>query len=509
LRRSRRGVDRDAQVGARGLEARVDRDANIAIFTVDPPVAVDRFEVVEERARALARPEEAHAALVEREVKEAQHLLLRGRLQIDEHVATADEVHAREGRVLDHVVRGEHHHLADVGDDLVAARALQEVAREAVGRDVGDRLFAVDGAGRELDRAAMDVRGEDLHGPVAVLLGELGEQDGERVGLFAGGAARHPDAQRGITRPTLHQLGQHLVLEHLERLFVAEEARHADEQIAVENVELVAALAEAVDVLVDVVDTRQLEAPLDSPRDGARLVVREIDTELALEHVVDGFDALPARRRRRRADRPGRGALGLAVLDEHVRHLLRPEHERGDAGVPGGLRHAVELRRLRVLHDDETAGLVDVADATRTVAAAAGQHDGDGALPAVLGERAKEDVDGERQLLLPIALAEEQPAAGDDHLLLGWDQVDVVGLDQHAVLDEMDGEIGVTSEQLVHQALEVRREVLDDHEGHAAGQGHVVEERFERLEPSCRCADADDIRCRSVVRHALHRFPLL
>jgi hypothetical protein len=101
-----------------------DRNANIAVFTIDPPVAVHSLEVVEERARALAGAEETHASLVEREVEEAQHLLLRGRLQVDQHVAAADEVHARERRVLDHVVRGGDHHLTNVGDDLIAREAI-------------------------------------------------------------------------------------------------------------------------------------------------------------------------------------------------------------------------------------------------------------------------------------------------------------------------------------------------------------------------------------------------
>src|SRR5262249_41380828 len=35
-------------------------------------------------------------------------------------------------------------------------------------------------------------------------------------------------------------------------------------------------------------------------------------------------------------------------------------------------------------------------------------------------------------------------------------------------------------------------EVLDDHECHAALFGHIFEELFERLEPSCRCANSHD-----------------
>ncbi len=170
-------------------------------------------------------------------------------------------------------------------------------------------------------------------------------------------------------------------------------------------------------------------------------------------------------------------------------------------------RHAVELRAVEVLHDHQAAGVVDVADAARAVAAAAREHDGDGAAAAVLGERAEEHVDGQRQLLLPIALAQEQPSARDDHLLLRRDQIDVVGLDRHAVLDEMDRQPGVSRQQLVHQALEVGREVLNDDEGHPGLARHVVEEAFERVEPPRRRADPHDARRHSRFLCVDHRRP--
>ena len=50
----------------------------------------------------------------------------------------------------------------------------------------------------------------------------------------------------------------------------------------------------------------------------------------------------------------------------------------------------------------------------------------------------------------------------------GGIEIDVVGLDEHPVLDEVDRQLGVPSEELVHQALEVGREVLDDDERHPA-----------------------------------------
>ena len=59
---------------------------------------------------------------VQGEVKQRQHLLLRGRLQVDEQVAAGDEVDAREGRVLDDVVLREHDPLPQLGHHLVTGR---------------------------------------------------------------------------------------------------------------------------------------------------------------------------------------------------------------------------------------------------------------------------------------------------------------------------------------------------------------------------------------------------
>ena len=182
------------------------------------------------------------------------------------------------------------------------------------------------------------------------------------------------------------------------------------------------------------------------------------------------------------------------------------EHPVGDAGVARGPRHAVELRALDVLDDHEPAGLVDVADAARAVAAAAREHDRDRARrrsPAPASGRRRRS--GSVSSCCRSRSLEQQAPAGDDHLLLRRDQVDVVGLDQHAVLDEVDRQLGVPREQLVHQALEVGRQVLDDDERHPGVAREVVEEALERLEAAGGGADADDMRgCRCCVRRITH-----
>jgi hypothetical protein len=225
--------------------------------------------------------------------------------------------------------------------------------------------------------------------------------------------------------------------------------------------------------------------------------------------LVNGFEA-----RRLGGDRfRRRFAAPLGMSDQGARHVLGGQHEIGHAGVEGGAGHAVELRALQILEQHEAAREMHVADAAGAIAAAAGEDDRHRARGAVLGERAEEHVDGKGQLLRSSALAQEQPSARDDHLFLGRDEVHVIGLDGHAVLNQMDGQRRVTGEELVHQALEIGGEVLNDDERHPRVLRQVVEESYERVEPARRRADADHvlrplapprlIRAREI--HTLHR----
>ena len=83
-------------------------------------------------------------------------------------------------------------------------------------------------------------------------------------------------------------------------------------------------------------------------------------------------------------------------------------------------------------------------------------------------------------------------AVADDHLFARRHQIDVVRADGHAVLRDRHGHIAVPCDQLVHQAAEVGREVLDDDERHARVLWEVPEEANERIEPSCRRPDPND-----------------
>ena len=62
----------------------------------------------------------------------------------------------------------------------------------------------------------------------------------------------------------------------------------------------------------------------------------------------------------------------------------------------------------------------------------------------------------------------------------------------------MDGHLGVTGQEIVHQAFEIGGEMLDDYKRHAAVSGHVVEKLLDGGKPACRGTNADDeARCRN------------
>src|SRR5262245_1875847 len=88
------------RAGAHGSdEASVPDQTHVALLLVDAPVAVDSLEIVRERTHVLARAKHQYALALEREVQQAEDLLLCKRLQIDEQVATAHQIDAGKRRV--------------------------------------------------------------------------------------------------------------------------------------------------------------------------------------------------------------------------------------------------------------------------------------------------------------------------------------------------------------------------------------------------------------------------
>ena len=297
--RSRRWVSRlggrEALVPSRPLPdgvARQRQQPRVTTLAIDPPLLVERIELVDEIVGRLARAQEQHAVCVQAKVKQRQRLALRPGLQVDEQVAAADEVELGERCVSQHVVLGKHDHAPQLTRYAIAIVLRHEEASDSILAERPDRGGRVQTDPGKVERGSMRIGSEDLR--VERLLGaihRLEQQDAERVGLFAGRTAGHPQAQLGPVRGLGDELRDDLALEQRKRLGVAEERGHADQQVAIERLELGVIALQTSDVVADVIGRLELNASLDSPRDGARLVGGEVDAVLRLQQREHGLHA--------------------------------------------------------------------------------------------------------------------------------------------------------------------------------------------------------------------------
>ena len=113
------------------------------------------------------------------------------------------------------------------------------------------------------------------------------EQDGDGIGFLAGGAAGHPDADRGARGLAGKEPRDDLFLERLEGLRVAEEIGDADQQVAKERLHLGRGLLQIADVLVQPFDLVDGHAPLDAAVDGALLVLGKVVAGLGAQQDED------------------------------------------------------------------------------------------------------------------------------------------------------------------------------------------------------------------------------
>ncbi|HWJ06406.1 MAG TPA: hypothetical protein VNS57_11570, partial [Steroidobacteraceae bacterium] len=470
---------------------------------VQLPLAVGDVEQARTLADRLRGAEEQRAAGHQRVVEQRDQLALQVAIEIDQQVATADQVELRERRVLDHVLLREDKQVAQVLLDPVGAPlgVVREKAREPLLRDVGRDARRVNARARLLDGLAVDVGREHLDLDRLLVRDDLlVEQDRDRVRLLAGRAAADPDPHHVVVVLLGEQLRQHFLLELRESVRVAEEVRDADQQVAEQRLDFLRVLARIAQVVVRLRDLVQGHAPLDPPQQRRLLVLREVVPGLGAQLHADALEqAVPQRGRRHRVG----AAEGMPdVLDQLRRHFRRWQHEVDHAGRDRAARHAVVFGGVRGLRDAQAAFALDRSQAERAVAARARHDDADRALVLRAGERKEEVVDRETRLALFVVRRQVQRAVDDLEVVPRRDHVRAVGLELHAVLGLEDPHARVTTHQFDQHARVVRREVLHEHERHAARLvgGHRGEERLERGDAAGGGADADDRKARCHAR---------
>jgi len=154
------------------------------------------------------------------------------------------------------------------------------------------------------------------------------------------------------------------------------------------------------------------------------------------------------------------------------------------------VRH-IAVAGLGLGHGD-AAQFLDRAQPPGAVRTGAGQHDADRVAPLRLGQRTEELVNGVAVTARGRRFGDVQSAVPHGKDGVGLDNVDIIRLHPHAVSRRVDRHLRVQRDQFSHLALAVRRQVHDEHEGHAAVRRHVVEELVEGFQTAGRGAHADD-----------------
>ena len=456
---------------------------------------MQRVEFPLQVTHRFGRTEEQHALGLQSKMQRAEHLLLKLRLHVDQEVAARHEVHARERRIASQVVRSEDHHLAELPYDVVAAALFLEKSGPALRADVFDDAFRKNTRGGLLQRDVVDVGGKDLHVQrLACRFHRLLNEHRQRIRFLAGRAGRDPDSQLVGFLRLGDQPRHNLPLQKGPGLGVAKEAGDVDQQVFVQRRPFLFRCFQQFDVLFGRSATGDHAPPLDPPAQRARLVVREIDPLVTRDERRDFSQDGFRRRFGNGLDHAAR-RVGCVVVNR-AGQLARRQHVIGEPGGDHAAGHAVELGRFRVLHQHDPARFVDRPHAARPVAAGPRQDHADRQIAQTAGQRVQKDVDGKinRMPLRQVLIGQEELAVRDGHVLFGRNQIDRVRLQRHAVLDPVQRHVGVPREQLAHQTLEFRREMLHDDKRQPAVLRHAAEELLQRLQPPGRRADPDDVR---------------
>ena len=442
----------------------------VVLAQVELGLAVQRLKQVTKLTHGLGGTQKQQAARVQGVVEQRNQLLLQLGAHVDQHVAATDEVELGERRVLDHVVLGEHQHVANAFVNAVAAavRLGGEKAGQARGRNVAGNAGRVQAGPRHRNGLVVDVGGENLHPEMGLeLLHALLQQNRNGVGLDPGGAAGGPDAHHGAGRFAAEQLGDDLRLQRVKGLGVAEKVGHANQQVTKQGLHLGRVLLQVLDVAFHGVELLHRHAPLNAAVNGAGLVQRKIMAGVGAQQHAYFLQRVLGLGRGHKGQAVGglQGARGQG--HQLCWHAGRGQHQVGQLRGQGAARHAVKLGRLGALHQHQAARVLDGADAQRAIAARARQHHAHGLLLQALGQRGHEKVNRQAQPARGAGGQQLQGAVDQRHVAVGRHHINGVDLQRHAVLHFKHRQAGVLAHDFGQAALKVRRQVLHQHKGHA------------------------------------------
>ena len=372
---------------------------------------VDGLEEPRRAAHRLGLAEQQQPPRIDGEVEGADQLRLLGRLEVDQDVAAAHQVHPDEGGMAGEIVGREHAQLAQALDHPPAAAIRPEPAVAPLGVEAGEVRRRIHAGPGKLQGLVVDVRGEDPQLPLIQPVAEgLGKQDGDGIGLFARGAGRHPHPQ-GIPRTLGRHQGAQAAPQGLEDGPVTEEGRHRDQEAVLQQAQLTRVGLHVGKVILEAGKAHGLAASQGLAPQGAFLVDAQVHPgftggqgEQGAKGAVLRLDALFGQA----------VEAGLGIV-EPVGHRLQ------------GVQPLVRQVEHRAARRTDGAGTADLVAAPRRR-----QHPHH-RLPAHVGRRCEQPVEQGHGCFSGAGRQDAQPVSVEDQGLPDRADVDAVGLGEVAI----------------------------------------------------------------------------
>lgn len=434
-------------------------------------------------------------------------------LEIDQQVAADHEVRARERRILDQVLRGEDHHVANRRPDLDAvARAIKPAVDQVFGQ-VRDRRRGKTARPRPRQGRERSVGREYFHlrlGPR--LVQEFKDRNRDGIGFLSGGTARGPDADRPLCRPSRNKRLQHLFRQTFPRPAIPEERGHGDQHVLQKKVGFLFGSLDIRGIGIPIRKPEEMHAAVDPAEQRPDLVLPEVDGTLALQRAQDPLEGIDLRCLAVRHPRGTclatlpRGVIaghGLAhnlsvpkprgIANKRRNHLCRLEHHVHEARLDGPPRHLVELGAVGRLCNHAAAGFAHPPKRRRAVRSGARADDRRRPV-AKLSRKTANDVVDRPMRASGGALPRDQGAIRDIERPVGRQDIDGPAGDHCRIVHCRDRKVDPAAQQLDQVALLIGRQVEDDDIRHLRPRllsGHRVEEVEEALQGPGRSAQGD------------------
>ena len=413
---------------------------------IDTVLLVERHKKFRRRIRRFRRAEEQETIRIQGRMEFFQHPQLGFPVQVDQHVTARDHVQPREWRIAQQVVRRKQdavaHRLADAVTPVFLGEELTQLARRHIH---GDRR-GIAACTRERDRVFVDIGCEQLHlGRLGQGRPMFGQHHGDRIRLLAGGAGGDPDPDLLAGLLVAEQFGHHRVFHGIERLTVAEEGRHADQEVFQQQLEFHRFAFQQLGIVGQRHHALDQQAALDAAQYRGALVVAEVVTGVGAQRRDDalqgffiagvgaavilvavgawrfGFDG-----------RRGQShvARSLPQVDQFHRHLGGRQHEIDHPGGDGGDRHAIVVAVGGLLRQRDATEFLHPPQADRAVRSGAGQDDGNRAPLVRFGQGAEEQIDRGVPAGRALQGGHRQVAVIHRQLQVRRDHIDVPRLDR-------------------------------------------------------------------------------